>query len=161
MDAATRSRIMRAVKPKDTKPELAVRRALHALGFRFRLHRRDLPGSPDIVLPRHRAVVLVHGCFWHQHDGCRHGVLPRTRRRYWRPKLRRNVARDAEVATALAALGWRVLVVWECELRDDGALGQRLSAFMRRQSTRVRLEPTAAMCASVLLTRRGQAGRPS
>lgn len=125
-----RSRIMRAIRKKDTKPELIVRRLLHAMGCRFRLHRRDLPGTPDIVLPRHRTAIQVHGCFWHQHAGCRHANLPRSRTSYWLPKLARNVQRDAHVEQELHALGWRVLILWECELRDLDRLHARLCAFL-------------------------------
>jgi len=121
---------MRAVAQKNTKPELRVRRRLHALGFRFRLHRRDLPGTPDIVLPRHKAVILVHGCFWHQHPGCRRAARPRTRQGYWLPKLARNVARDAKTVAELEALGWRVLVLWECELRESKVLDAALQQFI-------------------------------
>lgn len=126
----TRSRTMRAVAQKNTTPELRVRRRLHALGFRFRLHRRDLPGTPDIVLPRHKAVILVHGCFWHQHPGCRRAARPRTRQDYWLPKLDRNVSRDAKAVAALEALGWRVLVLWECELRESKELDAVLHQFI-------------------------------
>jgi DNA mismatch endonuclease (patch repair protein) len=131
--AEARSRIMRGVRKKNTKPERIVRRQLHAMGFRFRLHRRDLPGTPDVVMPRHSAVVLVHGCFWHQHAGCKHANQPRNRTDYWLPKLARNVERDAEAKKALVALGWRVLVLWECELRDDVVLRERLQAFIQPQ----------------------------
>lgn len=129
----TRSRTMRAIRKRDTKPELKVRRQLHAMGLRFRLHRSDLPGSPDIVLPRHRAVVLVHGCFWHQHPGCRHGNTPRVRTRYWIPKLARNVARDKRTIDALRALGWRTLVIWECELANPDAVADRLRGFIHQE----------------------------
>jgi DNA mismatch endonuclease (patch repair protein) len=125
-----RSRTMRAIRKKNTKPEILVRQLLHGLGLRFRLHRHDLPGSPDIVLPRHRAVILVHGCFWHQHPGCRHGNKPRVRKSYWLPKLARNVARDAQALATLRDLGWRPLVVWECELRDIEAVRDSLRAFI-------------------------------
>ncbi|MBI1867481.1 MAG: DNA mismatch endonuclease Vsr [Methylocystis sp.] len=125
-----RSRIMRAIRKKNTGPELVVRRALHGMGFRFRLHRPDLPGSPDIVLPRHRSVILVHGCFWHQHAGCRHATLPRTRPEYWLPKLARNAQRDAQAEAALVARGWRILVLWECEVGDRNVLRARLSGFL-------------------------------
>lgn len=125
-----RSRIMRAVRKTNTKPEMAVRRILHAEGFRFRLHRRDLPGTPDVVLPKHRAAIQVHGCFWHQHPGCRHANLPRSRTDYWHPKLARNSERDAESTAALNALGWRVLVLWECELREANAISRRLRQFL-------------------------------
>jgi DNA mismatch endonuclease (patch repair protein) len=130
LKAEKRSRIMRAVGQRDTKPEVVVRRLLHGLGFRFRLHRRDLPGSPDIVLTRHCAVIFVHGCFWHQHATCRYGNPPRTRPDYWLPKLARNVERDASAQAALTSLGWRVLVVWQCQTRDQKALRSRLSAFL-------------------------------
>jgi DNA mismatch endonuclease (patch repair protein) len=110
-----RSRIMRAVRQKDTRPELLLRRAVHAAGGRFRLNLRTLPGSPDLVFPRRRLVVFVHGCFWHGHD-CRAGRPPATRRDYWLPKLEQNRVRDVRKIDELRALGWRVEVVWECEL---------------------------------------------
>ena len=131
MRAASRSRIMSAIRKKDTKAELVVRRLLHVMGYRFRLHRRDLPGCPDVVLPHHRAVVMVHGCFWHRHANCRHANLPRSRTEYWLPKLARNVERDKRSIAALEALGWRVLVVWECELGNLASLRDRLSTFLR------------------------------
>jgi DNA mismatch endonuclease (patch repair protein) len=117
----TRSRMMRAVGRRNTGPELAVRRALHAAGLRFRLHRRDLPGTPDIVLPRRRVAIFVHGCFWHGHD-CRAGRAPVSRESYWGPKIVENRARDARQAAALEALGWTVLTIWECETRDASRL---------------------------------------
>jgi DNA mismatch endonuclease (patch repair protein) len=101
---------------------------LHRLGYRFRLHRRDLPGSPDIVLPRWRSVVFVHGCFWHGHDCARGARTPQTNRDYWSAKIARNRARDAGVAEALTERGWRVITVWECQMADDTALGERLKA---------------------------------
>lgn len=113
---------MRGVKPADTKPELAVRRRLHKMGFRFRLHRRDLPGRPDVVLPRYRLAIFVNGCFWHQHAKCKEGRLPTSNEHYWTPKLRRNVERDLEKTLELEQLGWRVAVVWECETRDQALL---------------------------------------
>lgn len=129
-----RSAQMALVKGKDTKPELRVRRLAHRLGFRFRLHRRDLPGSPDLVFPRRRAVVFVHGCFWHRHPdpNCWRSRLPKTRREFWIPKLEANVARDGAARAALEALGWRVLIVWECETtpRRLAALADRLCAFL-------------------------------
>lgn len=120
------SRIRRA----DTKPERAVRRAAHRLGYRFRLHRRDLPGTPDLVFPRHRKVVFVHGCFWHQHEGCASGRLPRSRPEYWHAKLARNAERDAEAKAKLEELGWKVEVLWECEVADADSLAPRLRAFL-------------------------------
>ena len=118
----SRSANMARIKSKDTKPELAVRKALHKLGYRFRLHRRDLPGKPDVVLPRYRTVLLVHGCFWHRHPGCRFAYMPKSRVDFWRAKFDRNVARDNEVQAALRDLGWTVRVVWECETEDAGGL---------------------------------------
>lgn len=131
IDSAARSRIMRSIRKKDTKAELTVRRAVHALGYRFRLHRSDLPGSPDLVLPRHRKVIFVNGCFWHQHPGCPKGTVPRKRLGYWAPKLQRNVARDARALADLSVLGWQTMVLWECELLDEKALLRRLGAFIR------------------------------
>lgn len=122
----SRSDIMRAVKRAHTGPEVVVRRALHALGLRFRLHRRDLPGSPDIVLPRFRTVVFVHGCFWHRHPGCRYASTPKTRQEYWLPKFKANVERDAKKEAQLRELGWRVLVIWECEICKPAELDERL-----------------------------------
>ena len=113
---------MGGIKAKNTQPELAVRRALHALGFRFRLHSGDLPGKPDIVLHRWKAVIFVHGCFWHGHD-CPLFKLPLTRREFWNEKIRRNIERDKEVTEKLKALGWRVLTVWECSLKGKKKLG--------------------------------------
>lgn len=122
----SRSDIMRAVKRAHTKPEIIVRQALHALGLRFRLHRRDLPGSPDIVLPRLRTVVFVHGCFWHRHPGCRYATTPKSRQEYWLPKFEANVERDARKEAELRELGWRVAVIWECETKSLEALEARL-----------------------------------
>jgi DNA mismatch endonuclease, patch repair protein len=127
---AQRSAVMARVKGRDTGPERAVRRLLTALGARYRLQRRDLPGSPDIVLPGRRLAIFVHGCFWHGHD-CRRGArAPKTNADYWRAKIARNVARDAAAAYALADAGWRVETVWECELRDAPALSARLSDLL-------------------------------
>lgn len=118
VDARTRSRMMAGIRSKNTHPEMIVRRALFAAGFRFRLHRRDLPGVPDIVLPGRKVAMFVHGCFWHLHRNCRYSKLPATRRDFWREKLMHNAARDRKVIDALATLGWRVLIVWECAIRD-------------------------------------------
>ncbi|MNF24500.1 Very short patch repair protein [compost metagenome] len=122
----SRSDIMRAVKRANTAPEIIVRQVLHALGLRFRLHRRDLPGSPDIVLPKFQTVVFVHGCFWHCHPDCRYATTPKSRQEYWLPKFEANVARDARKEAQLRELGWRVLVIWECETKSLEALEARL-----------------------------------
>ncbi|PMY73093.1 MULTISPECIES: very short patch repair endonuclease [unclassified Pseudomonas] len=122
----SRSDIMRAVKRAHTAPEMIVRQELHALGLRFRLHRRDLPGSPDIVLPRLRTVIFVHGCFWHRHSDCRYATTPKTRQEYWLPKFAANIERDARKEAQLQALGWRVLLVWECETKRREELTLRL-----------------------------------
>lgn len=108
---------MRKIKSTNTRPEMIVRRALHAAGFRFRLHRRDLPGNPDLVFARHKVAVFVHGCFWHWH-GCKRSRMPTSNREYWTSKIARNVARDRETMAQLAALGWDVHVFWECELQQ-------------------------------------------
>ncbi|WP_445005646.1 very short patch repair endonuclease [Halomonas mongoliensis] len=119
VDSGTRSRIMRSIKGRDTKPEVALRKYLHSLGYRFRLHRKDLPGSPDLVLPRYRLAVFVHGCFWHRHPGCYYTTTPKTRQTFWEEKLRGNVRRDNGAYMELHSLGWRVLVIWECGFKHS------------------------------------------
>jgi len=129
-----RSRVMAAVKSRDTKPEVVVRRLVHRLGFRFRLHRRDLPGTPDIVLPRLRKVINVHGCFWHLHS-CRHARrAPVNNGEYWRRKRLRNVARDRRTSKSLAKSGWAQLIVWECELAQIERLSKRIQRFLHQQA---------------------------
>ncbi len=118
---ADRSRMMAGIQGKNTKPELIVRRMLFALGYRFRLHRRDLPGAPDIVMPGRKVAVFVHGCFWHMHQGCRFAKMPTTRPEFWTAKLVANVARDRSAVEKLQGLGWRVLCIWECSTRDAEA----------------------------------------
>jgi DNA mismatch endonuclease, patch repair protein len=131
---------MAAIQSKDMKPEMVVRSMAYSLGYRFRLHRKDLPGTPDLVFPSRRAVIFVHGCFWHQHTECREGRLPSSRQEYWGPKLTRNVARDVACVLALNASGWRVLTVWECETKDASKLRDRLLAFLGPVSKRNVLE---------------------
>jgi DNA mismatch endonuclease (patch repair protein) len=118
LDAQHRSENMRRIRSKNTKPEVLLRSLLHRAGFRFRIHKKDLPGKPDIVFPGRRKAIFVHGCFWHQHPQCREGRLPGTRQDYWKPKLERNVARDAAATSKLRNLGWDVLVIWECQIED-------------------------------------------
>jgi DNA mismatch endonuclease (patch repair protein) len=115
--SAARRALMGRVRQEHTAPEVAVRRALHAKGYRFRLHRRDLPGSPDIVLPRHRTAIFVHGCFWHRHPDCRGASTPKTNCEYWHQKFSANVMRDARAADELVKAGWKVAIVWECEAK--------------------------------------------
>jgi len=129
-DETTRSAVMRRVKGRDTTPELKVRKALTALGARYRLHRADLPGKPDIVMPGRRLTIFVHGCFWHGHDCTRGSRVPKDNRDYWVGKVARNRARDERSREALSALGWRVETIWECELKDAAALGERLAALL-------------------------------
>ena len=121
VSAADRSRMMAGIQGKNTKPELTVRRMLFASGYRFRLHRRDLPGAPDIVMPGRNVAIFVHGCFWHMHHGCRFSKLPATRSEFWKAKLEANVERDRRAVAKLQALSWRVLCVWECSTRDAEA----------------------------------------
>jgi len=121
VDRATRSRMMANIRGRDTKPEMLVRRMLHGAGFRFRLHHRLMPGRPDIVLPKHRAAIFVHGCFWHRHEGCRFCTTPATRPDFWRDKFAANVERDARNIASLLASGWRVATIWECALKDKGS----------------------------------------
>lgn len=121
---------MRAVRSKDTGAEMTVRRLVHSLGYRYRLHRRDLPGTPDLVFPSRRAVIFVHGCFWHQHH-CRRGArIPKTRSEYWVPKLLRNQRRDERQQDSLRRTGWRILVIWECQINDPNRLRRRISQFL-------------------------------
>ena len=133
VDQQTRSRMMSGIRGKNTKPELALRRALHARGFRFRLHSGKVYGRPDLVLPKHRAVIFVHGCFWHRHEGCRYTTVPATRPEFWRAKFDVNVARDRAVRKKLLEDGWRVATVWECALRKPGQISattDRLAAWL-------------------------------
>ena len=125
---------MSRIRGADTKPERAVRSLLHRCGFRFRLHRKDLPGRPDIVLPKHHAVILVHGCFWHRHEGCRFAYTPKSRAEFWEKKFSENVARDRRNVGALGNLGWRWLIVWECETRDEANLKLRLLEFLNEKN---------------------------
>jgi DNA mismatch endonuclease (patch repair protein) len=121
---------MAAIRSKDTQPELIVRRLIHGMGYRYRLHRSDLPGKPDLVLSRRRKVIFVHGCFWHQHDGCPFSHVPKSNSSYWAPKLKRNRARDLEHLQNLRADGWECLVLWECELAKTERLRRRLQRFL-------------------------------
>jgi DNA mismatch endonuclease, patch repair protein len=128
--AAVRRRTMQAIKSRDTAPELTVRRLAHGLGYRFRLHRKDLPGRPDLVFPRLHKVVFVHGCFWHGHNCARGARVPLQNRDYWTKKVGRNRERDQVARAALVELGWRVAIVWECELKDESAIVRRLRDFL-------------------------------
>lgn len=130
LTTARRSWNMSRIRRQDTQPELVVRRALHRLGYRFRLHRRDLPGTPDVVLPKLRVVIFVNGCFWHRHIDCRLAATPTSNSAFWLDKFERNVARDKAAIEALSSLNWRTLTVWECETRDPNLLDRLIRAFM-------------------------------
>lgn len=134
--AEQRSHTMRAVRRQDTGPEMVVRRLLHGAGYRYRLHNRNLPGSPDLTFSKRRKAIFVHGCFWHGHD-CRRSLSPQSRQEYWQPKLRRNQARDLANVRDLNAAGWRVIIVWECETRLSRrpALADRLLSFLGPPTT--------------------------
>jgi DNA mismatch endonuclease (patch repair protein) len=125
-----RSWNMSQIRAQDTSPELLVRSLLHRSGYRFRLHRRDLPGSPDLVLPKHRVVVFVHGCFWHRHARCRNAAMPQTRREFWKQKFQDNIRRDRRATSQLTKLGWRVLVIWECQTKDIRTLAKHMGAVL-------------------------------
>lgn len=129
-----RSWNMSRIRGKDTTPELAVRSVLHNLGYRFRIHRKDLPGEPDIVLVKQRTVIFVHGCFWHRHKGCRFAYTPKTRRDFWQHKFEKNVERDTRTKKHLRKLGWRIIVVWECEIRNLEALAERISLQLKKET---------------------------
>jgi DNA mismatch endonuclease, patch repair protein len=132
LTAVERSRNMASIRSKDMKPELAVRKLAHRLGFRFRLHRKDLPGKPDLVFPKYRAAIFVHGCFWHQHADpkCLDGRPPKSNGSYWGPKLARNRERDCAHKDALERQGWRVLIVWECETKQPDLVREKIRTFL-------------------------------
>ncbi|MEQ1890156.1 MAG: very short patch repair endonuclease [Alphaproteobacteria bacterium] len=130
MTDPVRRRTMQAVKGKDTKPEMAVRRLTHAMGYRYRLHRKDLPGKPDLVFPSRRKIIFVHGCFWHGHDCHRGARIPVTNRDYWRAKIERNRARDIKARSALSNAGWDVLTIWECKIGEPAALRKAIFKFL-------------------------------
>lgn|SRR5690554_966683 len=125
-----RSENMRRIRSKDTAPEMIVRRLAHRLGYRYRLHCKDIPGKPDVVFPGRRKVILIHGCFWHQHPGCREGRPPKSNAAYWLPKLERNIKRDKATLEQLEAAEWDTLVLWECEIKDHESLRQILVDFL-------------------------------
>ena len=134
MDTLTperRSWNMSRIRSRDTTPERLVRSLLHRMGYRFRLHRKDLPGRPDIVLPRYRTVVLVHGCYWHRHPACRLTYTPKSNREFWETKFAENVSRDSRQYEELGAMGWRAIIVWECETKELQALSERLLQDLR------------------------------
>lgn len=126
MSPEERSLMMGKIKGRNTKPELIVRSLCHTLGLRFRLHRKDLPSSPDLVFPKYRLCLFVHGCFWHRHPGCKYAYTPKTRLDFWLPKLHRNVERDKEKEELLRSMGWRVGVIWECETKHPDLLESRV-----------------------------------
>lgn len=127
-----RSENMARIRSKDTQPELRVRSLLHGLGFRFRLHSKQLPGSPDIILPKYNAVVFVHGCLWHGHSKCRRGRRPKSNVDYWNRKITRNLERDATNAELLRRLGWKRIVIWECELKDTNQIVNKLTSLLKQ-----------------------------
>lgn len=128
-----RSEVMSQVRASNSKPEITVRKFLHGLGYRFRLHRKELPGKPDIVLPKYNSTIFVHGCFWHHHKGCKKSKLPESNAEFWREKIMANVARDKRTRRTLKKLGWKVMVVWECEVKSS-KLSDRLNKFLRNEN---------------------------
>jgi DNA mismatch endonuclease, patch repair protein len=133
LSPAERSKRMSLVRSKDTGPEMVVRRLVHSLGFRYRLHDRKLPGGPDLVFRSRQRVIFIHGCFWHQHSCAGGDRIPKSRLNFWRTKLRGNVARDRRAVAKLRRAGWRVLVIWECQLREQERLTRRIVAFLGRE----------------------------
>lgn len=131
---AQRSKLMSHVRSTDTSVELRVRRLVHGMGFRYRLHQANLPGKPDLVFASRRAVIFVHGCFWHRHQNCRYATTPKTRVAFWKAKFKRNVERDAETLNALNKLGWRALVIWQCEFSDCPILEMKIRNFLDVES---------------------------
>lgn len=135
-----RSRMMAGIKGKNTKPELVVRKLVYGMGFRYRLHRKDLPGSPDLVFSRLKKLIFVHGCFWHRHPGCRLAYTPKSNTQFWLDKLESNMRRDKLALTALDALGWEVLIVWECEVSDLAGLTRKMGLFLQPEQCEGQLE---------------------
>ena len=133
LTSAERSARMALVRAKDTKPELLVRRLVHGMGYRYRLHQRNLPGTPDLVFPGRGKVIFIHGCFWHRHARCALARLPKSRGEFWLPKLTANAERDARNVRALRRLGWSVLTIWECQLGDTAKLAKRIRRFLDAQ----------------------------
>ena len=125
-----RSRNMSAIKSKNTKPEIKVRKVLHSMGYRFRLHSKDLPGSPDIVLPKYKTVIFVHGCFWHRHENCKYASTPKTRKEFWNKKFTENKKRDSEIQEKIKNIGWQSVVIWECEIKNKELLINRLQNIL-------------------------------
>lgn len=143
MDIVTpekRSRMMAGIKGKNTKSELVVRKLVYGMGFRYRLHRKDLPGSPDLVFSRLKKLIFVHGCFWHRHPGCRLAYTPKSNTQFWLDKLESNMRRDKLALTALDALGWEVLIVWECEVSDLAGLTRKMGLFLQPEQCEGQLE---------------------
>lgn len=130
LTSAERSLMMAKIKGRHTKPELVVRSLCHSMGLRYRLHRKDLPGSPDLVFPKYRLCLFVHGCFWHQHPGCKYAYKPKSRQEFWLPKLARNTERDKEKGEVLQGMGWRVGVIWECETKNPHQLRERILSLL-------------------------------
>ena len=126
---------MSRIRSGNTKPELLVRSLLHRMGYRFRLHRKDLPGKPDIVLPKYKAVIFVHGCFWHHHKGCKYAYIPKTRQEFWEAKFKSNAERDRKVKKELEEKNWGILVIWECELSNIKSTMKRLKDYLNKDST--------------------------
>jgi DNA mismatch endonuclease, patch repair protein len=133
LSPARRSQLMGRIRGKDTKPELIVRRAAHRLGYRFRLHVKNLPGSPDLVFRSRNVALFVHGCFWHRHAGCPYCYTPKSNIQFWREKFKKNVIRDKRVRTGLEGMGWHVAVIWECEAADSDSLRKRLKELLGRR----------------------------
>lgn len=145
VDQQTRSRMMAGIKGKDTEPEMALRRAMHARGFRYRLHAKGLPGRPDLVLLKYGSVVFVHGCFWHRHPGCRYTSVPSTRPDFWQTKFEANVVRDNAARSALLAAGWRVATVWECAAKKPQQVEvavNLLAAWLRSGAAEIEIDET-------------------
>lgn len=130
-----RSETMRRVKGKDTRPEMKVRRLIHGMGYRYRLHRRDLPGTPDLTFASRRKVIFVHGCFWHRHDGCPLARMPKSKLEFWKPKLEGNKKRDKRNIETLRSSGWQVLVLWECQLKEMSKLENMIKQFLDGSAT--------------------------
>lgn len=142
----TRSRMMSGIRSKNTHPEIIVRKWLHSQGYRFRLHRKDLPGKPDIILSKYHTVIFVHGCFWHQHPQCRYAVVPASRTTWWLEKFRQNRERDTLAARQLKEMGWHVITIWECEVKNGNFIDILKKFFERRHEDQTQIKQRNALC---------------
>lgn len=145
-----RSWNMSRIRSSDTKPEIIVRSLLHSMGYRFRIHRKDLPGKPDIVLPKFKSIILVHGCFWHRHMNCKYSYMPKSKQQFWKTKFKANIERDKKVKEMLEEQGWKILIIWECELRDIQKVEANIDLFLKNNPCALKSRKIPRACATYM-----------